>query len=55
MFPVLLSIGNFPVSSFGLFLAMGIFTGAFAVWRISRGYDFDAEKILDLVDRKSVV
>src|SRR3989344_2862437 len=49
MFPVLLSIGNFPVSSFGLFLAMGIFTGAFAVWRISRGYDLDAEKILDLV------
>lgn len=49
MFPVLLNIGSFPVSSFGLFLALGIFLGAFTVWRISRGYDLDSEKILDLV------
>lgn len=49
MFPVLLNIGNFPVSSFGLFLALGIFSGSFAVWRIARVYEIDAEKILDLI------
>lgn len=49
MFPVLINIGSFPVSSFGLFLALGIFLGAFTVWRISKGYDLDPEKILDLV------
>lgn len=49
MFPVLLTIGNFPVSSFGLFLVLGIFFGAFSVWRIARSFDFDAEKVLDLI------
>ena len=49
MFPILLTIGNFPVSSFGLFLALGIFFGAFTVWRISRSFDFDAEVILDVI------
>lgn len=49
MFPVLITIGNFPVSSFGLFLVLGIFFGAFSVWRIARSFDFDAEKVLDLI------
>lgn len=49
MFPVLLTVGNFPVSSFGLFLVLGIFFGAFSVWRIARSFDFDAEKVLDLI------
>lgn len=49
MYPVLLSIGSFPVSSFGLLLALGIFLGGFTVWRIARGYDLDAEKILDII------
>lgn len=49
MFPVLLTIGNFPVSSYGLFLGLGIFFGSFTVWRIARSFDFDAEKILDII------
>lgn len=49
MYPVLFNIGSFPVSSFGLFLGLGIFFGGFAVWRIARGYDLDSEKILDLI------
>lgn len=48
MYPVLFNIGNLQVSTFGVFLAIGIFSGGFAVWRIARGYDFDSEKILDL-------
>lgn len=49
MFPVLLTIGNYPVSSFGLFLVLGIFFGAFSVWRIARSFDFDAERVLDII------
>ena len=49
MFPILLTIGNFPVSSFGLLLGLGIFFGSFTVWRIARSFDFDAEKIVDLI------
>ncbi len=49
MFPVLFTIGNFPVSSFGLFLALGIFFGSFTVWRIARSFDYDSEKVLDLI------
>lgn len=48
MYPVLLNIGNLQVSTFGLFLVIGIFFGGFSVWRIARGYDLDSEKILDL-------
>lgn len=49
MFPILLTIGNFPISSFGLLLALGIFFGSFTVWRIARSFDFESEKVLDLV------
>lgn len=49
MFPILFTIGNFPVSSFGLLLGLGIFFGSFTVWRIARSFDFDAEKVLDLI------
>lgn len=48
MYPVLVNIGNLQVSTFGLFLALGIFFGGFAVWRIARGYELDSEKVLDL-------
>lgn len=49
MYPILLTIGNFPVSSYGLFLALGIFFGSFTIWRIVRSFDFDAEKVLDVI------
>lgn len=48
MFPVLFSIGNISISSFGVFLALGFLWGVFLVWRLSRAWDLDEEKILDL-------
>lgn len=48
MLPVLFSIGNISISSFGVFLALGFLFGAFLVWRLSRAWDLDEEKVLDL-------
>lgn len=48
MVPVLFSIGKFPVSSFGVFLTLGFLMGVFLVWRLSRAWDLDEERILDL-------
>ena len=48
MLPVLFTIGKWPVSSFGVFLTLGFLLGVFLVWRLSRAWDLDEEKILDL-------
>lgn len=48
MFPVLFTVGNIPVSSFGVFLALGFLFGVFLIWRLSRAWDLDEEKVLDL-------
>lgn len=48
MFPVLFSIGSISISSFGVFLALGFLFGVFLVWRLSRAWDLDEEKVLDL-------
>ena len=48
MFPVLFSIGKISISSFGVFLAAGFLLGLFLIWRLSRAWDLDEEKILDL-------
>lgn len=48
MFPVLFSIGTLSVSSYGVFLALGILFGIFLVWRLCRAWELDEEKILDL-------
>lgn len=48
MLPVLFSIGNLSVSSFGVFLALGFLFAIFLVWRLSRAWDLDEEKTLDL-------
>ena len=48
MFPVLFSIGNITVSSFGVFLTFGFLYGVFLVWRLTRAWGMDEEKILDL-------
>lgn len=48
MFPVLFSLGNLSISSFGVFLALGFLLGIFLVWRLSRAWDLDEEKVLDL-------
>lgn len=49
MFPVLFSVGNISVSSFGVFLALGFLLGIFLIWRLTRAWDLNEEKILDLV------
>ncbi|MCR4306115.1 MAG: prolipoprotein diacylglyceryl transferase, partial [Candidatus Daviesbacteria bacterium] len=48
MIPVLFSIGSLSVSSFGVFLVLGFLLGMFLVWRLSRAWDLDEEKTLDL-------
>lgn len=48
MFPVLLTVSNIPVSSFGVFLALGFLVGVFLIWRLARAWDLNEEKILDL-------
>jgi len=47
MFPIF-SIGNIIISTFGVFLALGFLLGIFLVWRLSRAWDLDEEKVLDL-------
>ena len=48
MFPVLLSFGNISISSLGVFLAAGFLFAIFLIWRLSRAWDLDEEKVLDL-------
>lgn len=48
MLPVLFTIFNYPVSSFGVFLILGFLVGIFLIWRLSRAWDLDEEKVLDL-------
>lgn len=48
MFPTLLSIGNFSISSYGFFLALAFLYGLFLVWRLIRAWELNEEKVLDL-------
>lgn len=48
MFPVLASIGDVTISSFGVFVLLAFLMGFFVIWRIVRLYDIDPEKIIDL-------
>lgn len=48
MIPVLFSMGNFSITSFGIFLILSIFFGLFLIWRVARAWDLDEEKVLDL-------
>lgn len=48
MLPVLFSIGNVAVSSFGVFLALAFLFAVFLIWRLARAWELDEEKILDL-------
>lgn len=47
MFPQLL-IGKIAISSYGVFLTVGFLLGVFLIWRLSRAWDLDEEKVLDL-------
>ncbi len=48
MLPVLFNIGPFAVSSFGLFLSLGVFAAVFTAFRLARLYDLSEEKVIDL-------
>lgn len=48
MLPVLFSIGNISISSFGVFLALAFLFGVFLIWRLSRAWDLPEERVLDL-------
>ncbi|OGE30739.1 hypothetical protein A3C59_03420 [Candidatus Daviesbacteria bacterium RIFCSPHIGHO2_02_FULL_36_13] len=48
MFPVLFTIGKIPISSFGVLMALGFFVSVFLIWRLTRAWDLDEEKVLDL-------
>ncbi len=48
MFPILLSIGKISIFSFGIFLSLSFLLGIFLVWRLSRAWELDEEKVLDL-------
>lgn len=48
MHPVLLSIGKVTISSFGLFIVLGAAVSIYIAWKISRFYDLDEEKVVDI-------
>lgn len=47
MFPILIKLGIFELSSYGVFLALAILSGSFVVWRNIRNYGFSDDKIFD--------
>lgn len=49
MYPVLLNIGPLAISSFGLFLSVGLLFAVFVIWRLANIYDIDQEKALDSI------
>lgn len=49
MKPTLLTIGQIPISSFGLFLILALVSAAFVIWRLAKVYDYDQEKVIDLL------
>lgn len=48
MLPVLFTINKIPISSFGVLMALGFFVSVFLIWRLTRAWDLDEEKVLDL-------
>lgn len=48
MYPVLLTLFGYQVTSFGVFLILGILSSLFVLWRLAHIYEIDAEKVLDI-------
>ncbi|MDO8498740.1 MAG: prolipoprotein diacylglyceryl transferase [bacterium] len=48
MYPVLLTLGPLPISSFGLLLVIAFAFAVFVFWQISRVYELEEEKLIDL-------
>ncbi len=55
MHPVIISVGTFAITSFGLFLFLAFLAATFAVWRIARVYELSPERIIDLVLGISII
>lgn len=49
MFPVLFSIGGWSISSFGLFLVLGLFLGGYFIWKLSLLHELEQERTFDLL------
>jgi phosphatidylglycerol:prolipoprotein diacylglycerol transferase len=47
MWPSLITIGSFSLSSFGVFVALGFLLAAFEVWRETRDRGLDETRVLD--------
>lgn len=48
MQPVLFTVANQPISSFGLFLILAFIVPLLVIWRITRIYELDEERVLDI-------
>lgn len=48
MLPVLINLGPVSVSSFGVFLALSLIASLFTVWRVSKAYDVDQDRVTSL-------
>lgn len=48
MYPVLFSLGPLSISSFGFFLTIAFLFSIFTLWKLSKAYDINEGKILDL-------
>jgi phosphatidylglycerol:prolipoprotein diacylglycerol transferase len=48
MYPVLFTLFGYQITSFGIFLILGIITSMFVLWRLAQVYELDGEKVLDL-------
>src|SRR5947209_3730348 len=55
MYPVLLSINGFSLTTITVFLYLAFFLSLFVIWRLSKLYEIDSEKTLDLFLMTSVV
>lgn len=49
MHPVLFTIGQFAVSTFGFFLLLSFLLSTYVIWRIIRVYEVDEERVFDLI------
>lgn len=48
MYPVLFSILGYQITSFGIFLILGLLSALFVLWRLVHIYEIDQEKVLDI-------
>lgn len=54
MLPVLLKLGPITITSLGVFIVLGLFSGSFLVWKKSKEENFNEENIMDLLILTSI-